>query len=146
MDWIKRGLRFECQADCGKCCSNAREGSVFLESLDIERLAAHLAIRERELVTDYALVHDDGDIELGKALGGGCVFLEGARCSVYEARPLQCRVYPFFLLEGYTPIESPYTWRFEKTFCPGIGKGRLYRRSEILAISRGKRDVAGFEV
>jgi Fe-S-cluster containining protein len=146
MDWIKRGLRFECQPDCGKCCTNARDGSLFLEPQDIERLAAHLDMSGRELVRRHAIVHDDGEIELGKRADGGCLFLEGARCGAYEARPLQCRVYPFFPLDGYTPIESPYTWEFEKSFCPGIGKGRLYRVSEIRAISRGKAEVAGFEV
>jgi Fe-S-cluster containining protein len=146
MDWIKRGLRFECQPDCGKCCTNAREGSLFLEPQDIARLAKHLGVTERELVKKQAVVHDDGEIELGKAPNGDCVFLEGSKCTVYEARPLQCRVYPFFPLDGYTPIESPYTWQFEKSFCPGIGKGRLYRVGEIRAITRGKAEVTGFEV
>ena len=146
MEWILRGLRFECQPDCGKCCSNAREGSVFLEAEDVTRLAAHLSISPGRFVQEFTSVEAGADRELAKAADGGCVFLVERSCTVQEAKPLQCRAYPFLPLDGYTPIESPYTWRYEKGFCPGIGKGRLYRKSEIAAISRGRGSVGGFDV
>jgi Fe-S-cluster containining protein len=56
-----------------------------------------------------------------------CVFLDGARCTVYAARPGQCRTFPFWrenmskrLWEGKLARE-----------CPGIGQGKLYTRAEI---------------
>jgi len=144
--WIRRGLRFECQPDCGKCCTHdEREGSVFLEPGDIDRLAKHLGVRTQAFASKHT-TNDYGDIELAKKKDGSCRFLENANCTVYEARPLQCRAYPFFPLDGYTPIESRYTWRYEKKFCPGIGKGRLYKKAEIAAIMRGRADVIGFDV
>lgn len=146
MDWIRRGLRFECQPDCGKCCSNEREGSVFLEAEDVSRLSSHLSISPGRFLTEFTTVEVGGDRELAKGDGGSCIFLVRRRCAVQDAKPLQCRAYPFLPLDGYTPIESSYTWRYEKSFCPGIGKGRLYRKSEIVAIARGRGSVVGFDV
>lgn len=146
MEWIRRGLRFECQPECGKCCSNEREGTVFLEPDDIARLAAHLGISARRFLEEFTSVEAEGDRELAKAPDGSCVFLDDKRCLVQEAKPLQCGAYPFLPLDGYTPIESPITWRYEKRFCPGIGKGRLYRKSEIASIARGRGAVEGFDV
>ena len=143
-DWIRRGLRFECQPDCGKCCTNeAREGSVFLEAFDVERLARRLGITPQAFAAELTTGEDD-ERELAQR-DGACVFLEEGRCTVYEDRPIQCRVYPFFPLDGFSPIESEYTWRYEKRFCPGIGKGRLYRKAEIEERLRGRLDVAGFD-
>lgn len=146
MEWIRRGLRFECQPECGACCTaDAREGSVFLEPDDIARLSKFLKLTERAFVREHTR-NEEGELGLAMSESGNCRFLEGGRCTVHEARPLQCRTYPFLPRDGFTPIESPYTWRYEKKFCPGIGKGRLYRKTEITAIMRGRVDVGGFDV
>ena len=144
MDWIKRGLRFECQPDCGKCCTNDREGSVFVEPPDLEALAKKLSMTPRALALAHTTREEGCDLELKKTAEGYCVFLSNRTCTVHEAKPLQCRVYPFLPLDGFTPVESAFTWRYEKKFCPGIGKGRLYSKREIVAISRGRGDVQGF--
>ncbi len=57
-----------------------------------------------------------------------CLFLDGTRCSVYEGRPQHCRTWPF-----WPENMGARTWSKEiKSFCPGIGKGRLYTKNEIL--------------
>lgn len=138
MNWIRRGLRFECQPDCGKCCTTKeRDGSIYLEPVDIETLSQHLGMAPRTFVTELTVTEVD-DIELAKKADGSCVFLENKRCSVYEARPLQCQAYPFLPLDTFAPVESPWTWRNEGKFCPGIGKGRLYRKADIAKIMRGQ--------
>jgi Fe-S-cluster containining protein len=144
MDWIKRGLRFECQPDCGKCCTNDREGSVFVEPADIEALAKKLSMTPRAFALAYTTREEGCDLELKRTNEGHCVFLSDRTCRVHEAKPLQCRAYPFLPLDGFTPIESAFTWRYEKKFCPGIGKGRLFSKREIAAISRGRGFVQGF--
>jgi hypothetical protein len=147
VDWIKRGLRFECQPDCGKCCTSEREGSVFLEPSDIDALAKKLGLSSRAFASRYTRREEgDGDgIELAKSPSGDCVFLVDRVCTVHDAKPFQCRAYPFLPLDGFTPIESPYTWRYEKSFCPGIGKGRLFGKKLIGAIMRGRASVDGFD-
>jgi hypothetical protein len=144
VEWIKRGLRFECQPNCGKCCTSEREGSVFVEPADIEALAKKLSMTARTFARTYVVREEGSDLELRKTGDGDCVFLENRTCAVHDAKPLQCRAYPFLPLDGFTPIESPFTWRHEKTFCPGIGKGPLHSRREIAAVSRGRGYVPGF--
>ena len=47
-----------------------------------------------------------------------CVFYRpGEGCTVYAARPTQCRTYPFW---GRI-LASPTTWEIEAETCPGIG-------------------------
>jgi len=53
--------------------------------------------------------------------GRSCPFLEGTLCSVYEARPLQCRTFPFWP----ELLETEARWRRLARFCPGIGRGEL---------------------
>jgi Fe-S-cluster containining protein len=53
--------------------------------------------------------------------GMACRFLVEGRCSVYEDRPRQCRVYPFFP----DVIRSAETWEAERQKCEGIGRGEL---------------------
>lgn len=144
VDWIKRGLRFECQPDCGKCCTNDREGSVFVEPADIEALAKKLSMSQQAFARAYTTREEGCDLELKKTPEGHCVFLVDRACTMHEAKPIQCRAYPFLPLDGFTPVESAFTWGYEKKFCPGIGKGRLYSKREIAAISRGRGFVQGF--
>jgi uncharacterized protein len=145
MNWIRRGLRFECQPDCGKCCTNAREGSVFLEPEDLESLAGKLEMPVRRFVARFTTREEGSELELAKTPAGECVFLVDRCCTVQDAKPIQCRTYPFLPLDGFTPVESEFTWRHEKKFCPGIGKGPLYPKKTIVAISRGRGSVGGFQ-
>jgi len=54
-------------------------------------------------------------------------FLENKKCSVYTARPMQCRTWPFW--KENMNIKK---WNEELiNFCPGIGKGKLISASMI---------------
>ena len=56
-----------------------------------------------------------------------CRFLKDRKCSVYAARPTQCRTWPF-----WPENMNAKTWNTEvKAFCPGVGKGKLVLASEI---------------
>jgi hypothetical protein len=48
-------------------------------------------------------------------------------CSIYNARPMQCRNWPFW--PGN--LQSPDDWNTAAKKCPGINKGRLYTFDEI---------------
>ena len=56
-----------------------------------------------------------------------CRFLEGAKCGVYQARPTQCRTWPF-----WPETMSAKGWAKEvAAYCPGVGKGKLWSAEEI---------------
>ncbi len=61
-----------------------------------------------------------------------CIFLdpESGRCGVYEARPTQCRTYPF-----WRSLVVDGSWHEEAgIYCEGVGKGREYSRAEVDAL------------
>jgi hypothetical protein len=59
---------------------------------------------------------------------GSCVFFAEGKCSVYSARPAQCRTFPFWLKN----LRSEEAWNRAAQKCPGIGAGPLRSRDEIL--------------
>lgn len=126
--WYAEGLRFECQPDCGACCTNHGDHTyLYLEEQDVERLARHLGMSVREFERRYTSV-EDGWVVLRMDLQT-CPFLEGTRCGVYAARPLQCRTFPFWKEN----LKSRASWEVLSEFCPGIGRGE---KSSLLQIGR----------
>ena len=116
--WYAEGLRFACQPDCGKCCTRHGEYDyVYLERDDVARLASHLKMTVTAFRAQWTK-QDEGHTIL-KMDGPACPFLEGARCTVYEARPGQCGTFPFWPEN----LRSREGWEELGTFCPGVGQG-----------------------
>lgn len=121
MTWYKNGLRFECQGS-GKCCvSRGGYGYVYLTEDDHQLLSDFLGEAPE---TDKDRL---GNVHL-KSVDTDCQYLKGTKCSVYEARPTQCRTWPFWSEN----LKSQRAWDKEvASYCPGVGKGRLYAAEEI---------------
>ena len=143
MMWIENGVRFQCEPDCGKCCTSAnRDGKVYLEAFDIEALAEHLEMKKHIFAEEF--VESENEHLVLKKTEKRCCFLKDATCTVHEARPVQCRSYPFLPLTNFSPIQSQSSWISEKNYCPGIDSGRLYSKKEIINITRGQAEAPGF--
>jgi Fe-S-cluster containining protein len=85
--------QFSCSG-CGECCRWI--GAVLLAGSDHPRLAAHLGLSEQEFIDRHTrLAPNRRQLGLLDQADGSCAFLEGNRCSVYEARPKQCRTFPY---------------------------------------------------
>ncbi len=124
--WWSDGLRFECQPDCGQCCTNHGDYAyVYLENGDLEALAAHLAMSDDAFRAAYTAL-DDGDVVL-RMDTPACPFLDGHRCRVYEARPRQCRTFPFW----HENLRTRARWDSLRSFCPGIGRGTIVPAERI---------------
>lgn len=125
--WWSEGVRFQCQGT-GQCCvSRGDYGYVFLTIYDRRRFAKHFGLKTAQFTRRYC-IKIDGFWYLDDSQKA-CRFLEGKRCSVYEARPTQCRTWPFW-------PENMKAKSWDKdvvSFCPGVGKGRLYSGDEIQA-------------
>lgn len=120
-----RGIRFECQCS-GKCC-RFRDGydHVYVDIEERRRLARLRGMRTATFTRRFC--ERSGARWQLKSAKAACVFLDRGMCSVYEARPRQCRTWPF-----WTENMNRVTWKTEvEAFCPGIGKGKLHPASAI---------------
>lgn len=138
--WYKDGIRFECQGS-GKCCLSREEyGYVYLTLEDRRRLARHFGLTTVAFTRQYC-ERGGGHVYLKQPDRTECRFLEGNRCGVYEARPIQCRTWPF-----WPEVMAPKAWSKEvKSFCPGVGKGRLHTAAEIEAVLETQRKAEAFD-
>lgn len=111
-------LRFECTG-CGACCSGDGDQYVFLGPDEVPAIARHLGIGRRWFRRRYTMRAPDGERVL-RMSDGACVFLrQDGRCEIYDARPVQCRTYPFWP----ELVTSRQAWRREAVRCEGIGRG-----------------------
>jgi len=141
--WYADGLTFTC-TQCGNCCTGPT-GYVWFNDQEAQNMAAALNISVREFMRLYTRrLHGKLSLTENRTEHGyDCVFLKRddkgkALCSVYHARPAQCRSWPFW----------PENLRSEKSYeaaserCPGMtrglsGHGRLYPLEEIRIIRDG---------
>lgn len=119
------GIRFECTG-CGECCkSRGRYQYVYVTLPERRRLAQHFGLKTAAFTRSYCK-KTDGFFHLINP-SSDCQFLDGVRCTVYAARPQQCRTWPF-----WPQNMKPKIWEQEvKPGCPGVGLGRLHSVEEI---------------
>jgi uncharacterized protein len=124
--WFRDGLKFSCTG-CGGCCTGA-PGYVWVNKAEIEALAAAVGITPAEFERRYVRL-----IGIRKSLvefaNGDCAFYhsESRTCQVYDARPRQCRTWPFWP----SNLASPMAWEGTAERCPGCNHGRLVPLDEI---------------
>ena len=124
--WWKDGVQFECQGS-GQCCvSHGEYGFVYMTATDRLKMAKLLKLSMKAFTEKYC-DETDGFYHLKEGSNPACMFLKDKRCTVYEARPTQCRTWPF-----WPEVMSAKTWKAEvASFCPGVGKGRVWPAEEI---------------
>lgn len=125
--WYQAGLRFEC-SQCGDCCTGA-PGFVWVNKAEIAELARQTG-EENVSVFEEKYVRQVGIRKsLKEFANGDCVFFDGEErtCKVYDARPRQCRTWPFW----DSNLKSPADWERTCQTCPGSGRGRLHQMEEI---------------
>lgn len=126
--FYKDGLRFECQR-CSFCCGHS-PGFVYLSYADLDNLCSHFKMSRREFIEKYCRwVNYYGGVEVLSLLekkNWDCILWENG-CSAYDARPVQCRTYPFWSWM----VENKAMWDDCAKDCPGMNKGRLWTRGEI---------------
>lgn len=134
------GLRFSC-TQCGSCCTGP-SGYVKFTDDEAEAMAAKLGMPLDEFMRTYT-----HETPMGRSLteretefGFDCVFLDResvpgkAVCSLYDARPAQCRTWPFWT----SNLSSEHAWRRAAMECPGIDRGsKVTPPAEI----RRQRDI-----
>ncbi|MBX7103049.1 MAG: YkgJ family cysteine cluster protein [Gemmataceae bacterium] len=123
--WYAAGLAFTCTR-CGNCCTGA-PGFVWLSDAEVSSLAGACGLPDDQFEQVYTRAVG-GRISLREKANGDCVFFEsGTGCTVYDARPTQCRTWPFWEKTAGTPE----AWVRTQTGCPGAGHGTLISAEEI---------------
>ena len=124
--WYRDGLKFEC-TQCGACCSG-EPGYVWVDQSEIDAMAEVMELESDEF--EKRFVRQVGtDRSLTEYPDGDCILLdpETRKCTVYHARPIQCRTWPFW----DSTLKKKKDWKETCEVCPGAGTGRLYTFKEI---------------
>ncbi len=134
-EWYSDGLRFAC-TQCGNCCTGP-PGAVWFTPEEGRVMARKLGLEEGEFYRRFARKLDGrwSLTEKMSAFGHDCIFLDResvpgrATCSLYEARPTQCRTWPFWPEN----LSSKRAWVTAKkrTPCPGMDTGKLVPIEQI---------------
>ena len=134
--WYADGLQFSCH-QCNNCCRGAQPGWVYVSPRQVKRLADFVKMGVRSFRARFMAKDDNSEDVLQIHNNGDCIFWKDG-CTVYPARPRQCRTFPFWS-ENLT---SPSAWAELKRFCHGIDAGRLYPVSEIRSVLKGRATSA----
>jgi Fe-S-cluster containining protein len=121
-EWYADGLSFKC-TQCGNCCTGG-PGYVWFDEAEGRAMAEAVGVDEREFYQRYAKrklgrwTLEEVRVQRGQY---DCIFLrrdEHGRglCSVYQARPAQCRTWPFW----ESNLRSPDAWAAAAEDCPGM--------------------------
>jgi Fe-S-cluster containining protein len=127
---------FDCQPtlECfTRCCADV---NIVLTPADVLGLARRNGLGTREFLDRHTLTPITKDLHLpvvmlrmGEAPEKRCPFVSEQGCSVYEARPWACRMYPLGTAlpparPGVDP--QPIHFLFEDDFCHGRGEPRSW--------------------
>ena len=127
--WYKEGLHFKCTG-CGKCCTGT-PGYVWVDESEMlsiaESLNISLSLFKRKYVRQrgnrYSLIEIRSNNN-----NYDCVFLKDKKCLIYDARPLQCRTFPWWK----TNLRSEESWECATQECDVINdEAPLFSCDEI---------------
>ena len=126
----KKGIRFECQGSSNCCVSHGKYGFVYLSKKDLKKIATFFNLSILKFVNKFC-DYTDNFLHLKETKkNGDCIFLNKKKCSIYKARPIQCRTWPF-----WNENMNAKSWNENVVnFCPGIGKGNIVNFEKIKKI------------
>lgn len=112
-------LRFQCTG-CGKCCTGNSSHYVELSVDEAQHIRQMLGVSEQWFRRHYLVKLFDDRQGLRITEKGRCILLDqNGMCRVYEARPAQCKSYPWWP----ELVSQESAWKREARRCEGIGRG-----------------------
>jgi len=125
-----KNIHFKCQGSANCCVSRGSYGFVYLSLIDLKKISKFFKLDKIKFIRKYC-EYTNGFLHLRETKkNGDCIFLKNKRCSIYSARPIQCRTWPF-----WEENMQAKKWNHSlKNFCPGIGKGKKINYLKIKKI------------
>ena len=135
MEFVSTNARipFRCQK-CAACCRHV-DDALMLEPLDIYRLSGYLREHDKtvegpedvlERCAHPALIEGLPIFQINTVGDDhACVFLKDGRCSVYDARPQVCRMYPFGTAPGSRGKDFNFYLCTERKHHFGVGSVKV---------------------
>ncbi|MDR0312473.1 MAG: YkgJ family cysteine cluster protein [Treponema sp.] len=131
LPFYAKGLSFSCTR-CSDCCRH-ESGYVFLSENDVSRLACECQLAIDQFIKTYCRwipsLTNIERLSLKEKADLDCIFWDSG-CKVYNSRPLQCRVFPFWP----DIMRSREFWERTGATCPGVDQGLAYSMEEIEAL------------
>lgn len=127
LPWYADGLQFSCTG-CGDCCTGG-EGYVWVNEQEMQAIADAIGEPDLEKFKQNFARKVGIRYSLKEYSNGDCYFFDNKTrgCQVYEARPRQCKTWPFW----QSNLKSPEEWEETCRGCKGSGQGRLYSLEQI---------------
>ena len=126
LPWYKDGLKFTCTG-CGDCCTGS-PGYVWVNNEEVVQIAELIEMPVEKFEDEYT--RKVGIRRTLKELSNGdCVFFDNKKrtCTIYSARPRQCRTWPFW----ESNLKTPEDWERTCEECPGSGTGKRHQLVQI---------------
>jgi len=125
-------FKFSCDKS-GSCCKGRDENPIILFPYDAYRIQTRLNIGIREFVSEYAHTILGAESKLPMLIlrskwlnefENKCVFLDSSNCSIYEDRPLVCRLFPVGRLADREGRSYFFLTKTDSNCRVGVGKER----------------------
>ena len=122
-NWVEKQFKrlaeeVEDQIDCLECANCCRVATAKVTERDALKLAKYLGIKPQAFVRDYTMEDEEDGVVLKRDDASGCVFLSGNECTVYDARPSSCELFPH-VVKGEGSLQTRM-WQFidRACYCP----------------------------
>lgn len=121
-------FRFKCKPSCAECCKNS---IVVLSPYEIYRICKSINTSFAEFLEKHALLFFDEKLNnflsVKLRTTPECTFLDNTMCTVYENRPLACRLYP--VGHNWTKTDDFFFFAGDNG-CPGFKTGKEWNLKE----------------
>jgi Fe-S-cluster containining protein len=107
----------EAAIDCTTCANCCRVATTQVSERDTEKLAGFLGIRLADFLREYTMESPE-EGRILKRNADGCVFLKDNLCTVYEARPHTCELFPHLAKGNGSLVSRMWHMPDRAVYCP----------------------------
>ncbi len=107
----------EGEFDCSSCANCCKVATARITERDVAKLSKYLRVTPAVFLRDYAVQTEDEGLVLRRN-EGGCVFLDGNFCTVYDARPHTCQDFPHTVRGDGSFVSRMWDFTDRAVYCP----------------------------